>query len=235
MIAAVLFDLDDTLVAFDAVTEGAWQAVTSGYCEGRALDPRTLRAAIRRVSDEYWSDPERHRAGRLDMIATRRRIVAEAFAALGLQAGDAADVADRYSRVRLDGMYVLPGAVQTLGALRNAGVRLALLTNGDGETQRWKIERFALAPFFDAILIEGELGFGKPDPRVFELALSRLGVAAAAACMVGDNLEWDIAGPQRLGVRGVWIDRKGAGVPAGAAAGPWVVIPEVSRLLDYVP
>lgn len=232
MIEAVLLDLDDTLVAFDVVTESSWQAVIAWYCEGRAFDPQALHAAVRRVSDAYWSDPERHRLGRLDMQATRQRIVAEAFAGLGLDAADACQVADRYGRVRLDRMYLLPGAVEALQTLRRRGARLALLTNGDGESQRWKTRRFGLEAHFDAILVEGELGFGKPDPRVFELALSRLGVAAEAACMVGDNLEWDIAGPQRLGIRGVWIDRKGAGLPPGATVVPWRVIPDVSRLPD---
>ena len=230
MISAVLLDLDDTLVAFDAVTESSWQAVVAEYCGGRGLDPRALRAAIRRVSDAWWSDPERHRVGRLDMLVTRRRLVAEAFAGLGLPAGDATAVADRYSRVRLDAMHLLPGATETLSALRAAGMRLALLTNGDGETQRWKIGRFDLEGWFDTILVEGEVGFGKPDPRIFELALARLAGTAAATCMVGDNLEWDVAGPQRLGIRGVWIDRGGAGVPAGAAVAPWRVIAGVSQL-----
>ena len=175
MIAAVLFDLDDTLVAFDAVTESSWQAVVAEYCGGRGLDPQALRAAIRRVSDAWWSDPERHRVGRLDMLATRRRLVAEAFAGLGLPAGDATARGGSLPRVRLDAMHLLPGATETLSALRAAGMRLALLTNGDGETQRWKIGRFGLEGCFDTILVEGELGFGKPDPRVFELALARLG------------------------------------------------------------
>jgi putative hydrolase of the HAD superfamily len=230
MIEAVILDLDDTLVAFDAVTEISWRAVIAAWCEGRTEDPHAVYATIRRVSDEHWSDPERHRVGRLDMLATRRMIVARAFLELGLAEADAVAVADSYSRIRLDAMYLLPGADQTLAALRRAGVRLALLTNGDGETQRWKVRRFGLEGAFDAILIEGELGYGKPEPRAYQAALSRLGVGAGGACMVGDNLEWDVAGPQRAGIRGVWIDRRGEGLPAGAAVTPYRVIPAISRL-----
>ena len=230
VIAAVLFDLDDTLVAFDAVTESSWRAVIASWCEGRAADPHAVYAAIRRTSDAWWSDPERHRAGRQDMFATRRMLVGRAFEELGLDAADAVAVADSYSRVRLDAMYLLPGAAETLSALRRAGLRLALLTNGDSETQRWKIRRFGLDGAFDAILVEGELGFGKPDPRAYAEALSRLGVGARDACMVGDNLEWDVAAPQRAGIRAVWVDRRGAGLPAGAAVAPYRVIPAISRL-----
>ncbi len=53
--------------------------------------------------------------------------------------------------------------------------------------------------------------------------------------MVGDNLEWDVAAPQRLGIRGVWIDRNGAGLPAGSTVVPHSVIPAIPRLLDALP
>jgi putative hydrolase of the HAD superfamily len=49
--------------------------------------------------------------------------------------------------------------------------------------------------------------------------------------MVGDDLERDVAGPERLGMRGVWIDRLGKGLPAGATVAPYRVIGHLSELL----
>ena len=69
------------------------------------------------------------------------------------------------------------------------GCRLALLTNGGSKGQRLKIDRFNLAMLFDVILIEGEVGFGKPDPRIYTKALAALDVPASEAWMIGDNLE----------------------------------------------
>src|SRR5207249_3416864 len=83
--------------------------------------------------------------------------------------------------------------------------------------QRDKIGRHDLARYFDAILIEGEFGCGKPEARVYREALRRLGVGSEGAWMVGDHLEWDVLAPQRLGLTGVWIDRDGAGLPAETA------------------
>jgi len=98
---------------------------------------------------------------------------------------------------------------------------LALVTNGDAREQRDKIERHGLAPFFDTILIEGEMGVGKPEAVVFRRALAALGVAAGPdVWMVGDHLEWDIAGSQRVGLRAAWIDRPGDGLPPGATVQP---------------
>ncbi len=60
-----------------------------------------------------------------------------------------------------------------LAAVRAQVPSLGLVTNGAAAAQRAKIERFELARFFDVIVVEGEAGFGKPDPRVFERALAR--------------------------------------------------------------
>jgi putative hydrolase of the HAD superfamily len=94
------------------------------------------------------------------------------------------------------------------------------VTNGDAAMQRDKIERFALAPFFDVVVIEGEFGAGKPDPAVYRHALAALGAAPPDTIMVGDNLDWDVAAPQRLGLAGVWLDRPGGGLPAGSPVRP---------------
>ena len=110
-------------------------------------------------------------------------------------------------------MAPLPDAIDTVRWLRDSGRRLALLTNGAAVAQRKKISRFELADLFDAILVEGELGFGKPDERVYRRALNALDVKPSDAWMVGDHLELDVAAPQKLGMSGVWIDARGRGLP----------------------
>ena len=90
-----------------------------------------------------------------------------------------------------------------------------MITNGSGEGQRAKIERFDLARHFDHFFIEGELGYGKPDRRVYLGAMAALGSEPAETWCVGDNLEWEVAAPQRLGIYG----RVGRPVGGGPAAG----------------
>jgi putative hydrolase of the HAD superfamily len=110
-------------------------------------------------------------------------------------------------------------------------VVMALVTNGDKRQQRAKIERYDLGRYFDAVLIEGEFGAGKPDETVYRHVLESLGVPAAEAWMVGDHLEWDVGAPQRLGLRGVWVDREGAGVTPGNAVRPHRIIREFPEIL----
>jgi putative hydrolase of the HAD superfamily len=118
--------------------------------------------------------------------------------------------------------------------LRSKGIRLALVTNGDAAGQRDKLRRFDLERRFDLIQIEGEHGYGKPDPRAYQAVLDMLRVHPSEAWMVGDNLHWDIAAPQRLGLYGIWHDRRGEGVPVGPATIPDRVIRAPDDILDVL-
>jgi putative hydrolase of the HAD superfamily len=123
------------------------------------------------------------------------------------------------------------GAIDTLRHLLRHQVRLALVTNGAGDAQRTKIDRFRLGPLFDYILVEGEFGTGKPDERVYGHALEQLDSQAAEAWMVGDNLEWDVGAPQRLGIFGIWFNPSGSGLPVGSAVRPDCIIRELPELI----
>jgi putative hydrolase of the HAD superfamily len=233
---AVLLDLDDTILDDSGDTERCWRDACRAHAgELGELDPEALHDAVVRVRDWYWGDPDRHRTGRLDLDAARREIVRMSLAGAGIDAPNlAARIADRYGSEREAGMRLFDDAIETIRWLREGGCRLALLTNGGGPAQRRKVERFALAEWFDAVLIEGELGYGKPDERVYRLALERLGVAPGDAWMAGDHLEWDVAAPQRLGIRGIWIDGRGAGLPPGYPARPHRIVRRLSELREEV-
>jgi putative hydrolase of the HAD superfamily len=143
----------------------------------------------------------------------------------------AAAIAAIYAERRRAAWRLFPEAATFLTRLRERRVPLALVTNGDARQQRDKIARHDLARWFDAILIEGEMGYGKPDEKVYREALRQLGVDAAEAWMVGDHLEFDVGAPQRLGLRGVWVDRVGAGLPANADVTPHRVVRDLSEML----
>ena len=104
-----------------------------------------------------------------------------------------------------------------------------MITNGASATQRAKIERFHLAPYFDHILVEGELGFGKPEPEVYLKAMAALRSSPADTWCVGDNLEWEVAAPQRLGIYSVWVDPTGAGPPPGSPVRPDRTVASIGR------
>jgi putative hydrolase of the HAD superfamily len=228
----LLLDLDDTILDDSGAVDASWRQSIAEHAPAAGLDAAVLRAEILRASAWYWADPERHRVGRADLHAARTGIVAEALAALGRPDHDVARaIAERYAALRHAAQRFLPGALEALERFRAAHIPLGLITNGAGAPQRAKLERFGLERFFAYLGIEGEVGFGKPDPRAYEAALRALGARPDEAWMVGDRLDYDIAGAQALGIPGVWIDLEGRGLPADAPAQPARVVRALAELV----
>jgi putative hydrolase of the HAD superfamily len=140
-------------------------------------------------------------------------------------------MADKFTLIRDEELSVFPGAHETLDSLKQLGVRLALVTNGAAEPQRAKVNRFALEERFDHVQIEGEHGFGKPEERAYVHAMEALGVGPRETWMVGDNLEWEIVAPQRLGIYAVWYDGYATGLPPGCQIRPDRIIRSLPELL----
>jgi len=231
---AVLLDLDDTILDDSGNAAPCWLAACADHAADLGgVEPGMLHDAIERVRTWFWSDPERHRVGRLDLHAASCEVIGRACDELGLgRSGAVADMARSYLARRDATIKPFPEAVETVRWLRESGCRLALVTNGASSAQRSKVDRFGLADLFDAILIEGEVGYGKPDPRVYRRALDALGVEGQDSWMVGDNPDWDVGPPQRLGVLGIWLDRWGRGLPDGHPVRPDRTIARLSQLRD---
>jgi putative hydrolase of the HAD superfamily len=140
-------------------------------------------------------------------------------------------MAARYNALRDEQMHLFDNAHHVVDTFRAKGVLLALITNGAAAPQRAKVERFELTHRFHHIQIEGEHGFGKPEERAYRHALAALGVEASETWMVGDNLEWEVVAPQRLGIHAIWHDVTGEGLPANSAVRPDRVIRGLSELL----
>lgn len=228
----LLLDMDDTILASGSADE-CWLGVCNSFASRLGeRKPEELLSAIQEYRTWYWSDPERHRAGRLDLHAAQRNIVAEGLRRLDIDDPSlAAEVARAYSNLREEVITPFPGALDALRELRRRGITLALITNGNAELQRSKIVKHGLASFFDYVLIEGELGFGKPDVKVFRHALNLLQAAPEEVWMVGDNLEWDVAAPQKLGIFSIWLDFAGTGLPEGSTVRPDRIIRSLTELL----
>ena len=124
------------------------------------------------------------------------------------------------------------GVSDTLSTLAQTA-RLGLITNGPSWTQRAKIEHFQLARWFPAMIVSGEFGYDKPDPRIFAAMLDALDVRAEDAIMVGDNPDADIRGAHAAGMRAVWVQHAHMPYPADLDP-PWRTIRHVRTLLDVV-
>ncbi len=168
----------------------------------------------------------------MNLAESRRELVALTLSNLGLDAGQTAnDIAEAYAEIKEASLEAFPGAIGTLTHIRETGKGMALITNGLSRSQRIKIDRFGLKPLFDCIIIQEEFGVGKPDPRVFQHALAQLEAQPSEAVMIGDNLNADIAGAQSLGIRTVWVDWEGKGLPEGCPTTPDSTVRSIAELI----
>jgi len=231
---AILLDLDDTIVSLMEGAEPSWHEAAARFAgRVRGLSAEELSRVLRASRNWFWTDAERNRRGRLDPGVARRETVRHAFAELELE--DAAlcdEIVDAVKDLHEAMMLPFPGAVEALRYLKAQGVRLALVTNGGAEEQRRKVDRNDLDQYFDLIVIEGEFGVGKPDPRIYTYALDQLGVAPQGAWMIGDHLEWEVRVPQRLGMYAIWVDFAGAGLPESSTVRPDRIIHSLRELIE---
>lgn len=75
------------------------------------------------------------------------------------------------------------------------------------------------------------MAFGKPEERAYRYAMDRLGVLPRETWMVGDNLEWEIAAPQKLGIYSIWHDPRGVGLPVDSEVRPDKTVSLIRELL----
>ena len=233
---AMLIDMDDTILSAYGRPAIAWNKITTEFAgELKGLPPQQVATEILTFARSFWSTAEP--VWRLKLAEARHLTVKGGLAALAaaghpaLPDDLAVRIADRFTTYREEEMFVFPGAHEAIDALKTLGVRLALVTNGAADTQRAKVERFELAHRFDHIQIEGEHGFGKPEERAYRHAMAALGVTAGETWMIGDNLEWEVQAPQRLGIYAIWMDVHGDGLPAGSTARPDRIIRSLTELV----
>jgi putative hydrolase of the HAD superfamily len=94
----------------------------------------------------------------------------------------------------------------TLNRLREAGYRLGLITNVTNDPTR-DIEKILLKEHFDIVIASCLVGFEKPSPRIFELALDGLGATPSEAVHVGDQYLADVKGAEAAGIKAILLDR----------------------------
>jgi 2-haloacid dehalogenase len=115
-------------------------------------------------------------------------------------------------RERLMNLYltlaVFPEVPQMLRSLKAAGLRTAILSNGSPAMLRAAIANAGLGELLDPVLSVEEVGVYKPHPKVYQLAVDRLGLAPEAILFLSSNA-WDAYAAAAFGLRTVWCNRYG--------------------------
>lgn len=124
-----------------------------------------------------------------------------------------------------------PDSTSTLRRLKEMGVAIGLISNWDGSA-RQVLKNVGLYDFFDDVLISSEVGISKPDPRIFEMAIERLGVSAEESLYVGDNYFDDVVGANSIGMKAMLIRR--SPVKYWVGEGNYEIIHSLSEVLNKI-
>jgi putative hydrolase of the HAD superfamily len=192
MLAAVLFDLDCTLV--DRVHSIRQYAIRFAEDFRQHLVP-TSRERIAEVliaADGWGYRP-----------STRSHDIAANLVWQVQPTLD--DIAAHWSRHFSSLAVAMNGAVEVLETLQGLGIALGLVTNGTVRAQAQKLEALGLRRYFQAVVVSEAVGVKKPQPAIFQSALARMGISAEHAWFVGDHPENDILGASRAGLRTAWL------------------------------
>ncbi|MGQ9631366.1 MAG: HAD family hydrolase [bacterium] len=237
MIRAVFFDLDETLCDFT----GSEMAAREQICRdvSRLLN-LPLEDVLKTYGDVSCDSVERYEReglfGKGSVFEFRSETWGETLKKLGVEDENlAARLSKRHESIRLRRyLKLFPDVRQALDAL-SGRCPLGLISNGFRDVQRAEVEALGIGRFFEVMLFEGELGFGKPDRRIFDLALSKVGCAPEESIFVGDSPEIDVAGARGAGWWAVLLNRRGKSyhtTPEREGAGDPNF--EVSNLVEFV-
>jgi putative hydrolase of the HAD superfamily len=233
MIKAIFFDLDDTLLWDQKSIKEAFVATCKLAQDRYGIDPNQFEEAVREAARNLYSSYETFEFTKMiginpfeglwgnfldnqDEFRKMKEIVPRyrrdawtmGLKAMGIEDQEfGCELGECFPQERQKLPFVYEDTFETLDALKGK-YQLLLLTNGSPDLQKTKLAITPeLVPYFDQIVISGDFGKGKPDPSLFEHALSRMSLNKDEAIMVGDNLMTDILGASRVGIKSVWINR----------------------------
>lgn len=231
-ISVMLFDLDDTLFAHRSATMAAITAHRAAL--GGAFAAADESSEARRWNELEETQYNRYLTGELSYIEQRRaraRGFMEDYGVL-LEDHEADAWYDAYFLEYTRAWTLHDDALPCLDLLAAEGIRFGIITNGDLAFQTAKIERVGLAGRVEHVITSGELGYAKPDARIFEHSCELFGVTPSAAAYVGDRLRTDAIGASAAGLTGVWLDRLGTGSANELAAARVSGVPVIRTLAE---
>ncbi|MCR2822844.1 HAD family hydrolase [Lederbergia panacisoli] len=233
MIKAIFFDLDDTLLWDQKSVKEAFAATCKIAEERYGIDIEMLEEAVRKAASYLYSTYETYPFTQMiginpfeglwgnflddqpdfikmkEIVPTYRKDAwTEGLKIVGIDDPEfGLELAERFPLERRNLPFLYEETFEVLNKLKSH-YRLLLLTNGSPDLQNIKLTITPeLSPYFEHIVISGGFGKGKPDPSIFEHALSLMDLNKDEVLMVGDNLNTDILGANRTGIKSVWINR----------------------------
>ncbi|MBW3079476.1 HAD family hydrolase [Bifidobacterium simiiventris] len=176
-------------------------AAVSGRASWRDCDAATVRDVFNKVAAPIraeavasygkWAEP--------DLLPVYAQM-----AGVGISA-QASRLAWTFRQASTRKLRLYPGALQLLGDLHKAGLRVVLVSNAQACYTRPELLKLGLNHVFDRIVISSEEGVRKPSPEIYQRALAREGLRPERAVMIGNDERADIIGARSAGIDGIYL------------------------------
>ncbi|MCL4267453.1 MAG: YjjG family noncanonical pyrimidine nucleotidase [Anaerolineae bacterium] len=217
----LMFDADGTLFDYDAAEMAA---VAQTFAVYHLPYNAHYGERYRQINHTFWQRFERRDVTLAELRVGRFR---QLFDELGT-AVDLEGFAHSYLVQLAAQSQLFPEAVALIRQLHGR-YRLALITNGLADVQRPRLEQSGLRPYFEAVIVSDEVGVGKPDPAIFEVAFARMGQPPKERVLIiGDGLTSDMQGGISFGIDTCWLNMN------GKTANGLPITYEINRLSDLI-
>lgn len=220
---AILFDLDDTLSDHLGCVRAALIGNTKRHAA--VFGDAPIADLEHRYSEILEETHAELLAGEITQAQARVTRTQRFFEEFGVELS--LDEAEReYLRYRQDydaATGAVAGTYELLDAIDALGIRMGIITNNLVTEQHAKLRTLGIFDRFEMLAISEEVGVTKPDPHIFDVALTRMSLEPDQAVVVGDSLTSDIAGALGYGIPAVWLDRRAIG-PGAAPPGVKAII-----------
>ena len=207
-IKTILWDVDGTLLDFNAAERAAIRTLFADFGLGECTD--TMLARYHDINISFWQRLERNELTREQLLTGRFE---EFFSEYGISTKIAPEFNERYQLTLGDTIVYRDDSLNIVKALKGK-VRQYVVSNGTITAQTKKLDRSKLGEQMDGVFLSEELGAEKPNPAFFDQVFSAICAKDRSTVMiVGDSLTSDIQGGINAGIRTCWYNPDGKPVP----------------------
>ena len=192
----ILFDYGHTLVWFPHYREIQLISVQNVQRRLRALGVSVKTSRIQALIEEYAHRRKNQRVG----IDAEFREILSGLGVARYNEEDLHQIIESHWRPYVQDARARMGAKNLLNYLKSKGYKLGIVANIWSGGMNPALEKLGLDRFLDTMIASVDVGYQKPEPEIFQLALERLELGAQETIMVGDNPSSDIQGAHNLGI-----------------------------------
>ncbi|EFQ57634.1 YjjG family noncanonical pyrimidine nucleotidase [Streptococcus downei] len=196
----LLFDLDHTLLDFEAAEEVA----LTQMLEAEEVDDVTAyKAYYKPMNQQLWLDLEAKKISKEELVNSRFALLFEHFG----KVVDGKVYAEKYQSFLMNQGQTFAGAKELLAELTVSGYQIYGATNGITRIQEGRLRASDIKPYFKQVFISEQTGYQKPDKEFFQVLADQIpGFAKDQALFIGDSLTADIQGGNNAGLDTVWYN-----------------------------